>query len=160
MTTSHPAVASLLLCMGLLAAGCGDDSTSSEPAEEHSEESGIQYQKGEDYDETRGGARLLLSYDSSQDAFVGTVTNTTDGILDEVRIEVHLSNGVELGPTTPGDLPAGETADISLSADGEEFETWSAHPEVGRDEGHSGGEEEEHEGEGGESVEGDEHEAE
>ena len=143
------------LCLVLLLAGCGHgDSDASEEHDgnessgEHSEgaeESGTQYTKADTYDETRGGARLLLTYDPDQDAFVGTVENTTDDLLDQVRIEVHLSNGVELGPTTPGDLPAGQTGEVILPADGEQFQTWSAHPEVGRDE-HGGEGDQEHSG--------------
>ena len=159
------------LCVVLLLAGCGhgdsdageehdgneasgEHSEGAEASGEHSEgaegsegaeESGTQYTKADTYDETRGGARLLLTYDPDQDAFVGTVENTTDDVLDQVRIEVHLSNGVELGPTTPGDLPAGQTGEVILPADGEQFQTWSAHPEVGRDE-HGGEGDQEHSG--------------
>ena len=159
------------LCVVLLLAGCGHgDSDASEEHDgnessgehgegaeasgehgggaegsEGAEESGTQYTKADTYDETRGGARLLLTYDADQDAFVGTVENTTDDLLDQVRIEVHLSNGVELGPTTPGDLPAGQTGEVILPADGEQFQTWSAHPEVGRDE-HGGEGDQEHSG--------------
>ena len=126
-----------------------EDSEGNESSEgDEGEESGTQYTKADSYDETRAGARLLLTYDPDQDAFVGTVENTTDDLLDQVRIEVHLSNGVELGPTTPGDLPAGQTGEIFLPADGEQFQTWSAHPEVGRDE---------HSGEGSEGDESGEH---
>ena len=98
------------------------------------EESGILLAKSDIYDHTRAGARLILSYDADADAFVGTVENTTADMLSQTRIEVHLSSGVELGPTTPEDLPPGGISKIALSADGEEFETWNAHPEVGRDE--------------------------
>lgn len=98
------------------------------------EESGIEYSKTDSYDETRRGARLLLRYDKATDAFVGTVENTTAETLEDVRVEVHLSNGVELGPTTPGAIAPGESADITLPAEGEDFQTWGAHPEVGRDE--------------------------
>ena len=98
------------------------------------EESGTLLAKGDTYDHTRSGARLILSYDADADAFVGTVENTTDDMLSQTRVEVHLSSGIELGPTTPEDLPAGGISEITLSADGEEFETWKAHPEVGRDE--------------------------
>ena len=52
----------------------------------------------ETFDAVRSGARLILSYDAPSNSFKGTVENTTDGILDAVRIEVHLSNGSELGP--------------------------------------------------------------
>ena len=162
------------LCLVLLLAGCGhgdsdagEEHDGNESSGEHSgqgsegteggegaEESGTQYTKADTYDETRGGVRLLLTYDPDQDAFVGTVENTTDDLLDQVRIEVHLSNGVELGPTTPGDLPAGQTREVILPADGEQFQTWSAHPEVGRDEhsgeGSEGDESGEHSGQGSE----------
>ena len=120
----------------------GEHSGGTESAE-GDEESGTQYTKNESFDESRRGARLVLRYDPDQDAFVGTVTNTSDAVLDQVRVEVHLSNGVELGPTTPGDLHPGESAQITLPADGEQFDTWSAHPESGRDEHGTG-----HEGEG------------
>ena len=99
-----------------------------------SEESGTQYDKTGTYDETRAGARLVLRYDHEQDAFVGAVTNDIGDVLDQVHVEVHLSSGVELGPTSLGDLQPGETKDVALSADDESFDTWGAHPEVGADE--------------------------
>ena len=70
---------------------------------EDGEESGTQYALGETFDEVRAGARLVLSYDSAANAFNGTVENTTEGTLRRVRVEVHLSNSTELGPTTPVD---------------------------------------------------------
>ena len=85
----------------------------------------------ETYDEVRAGARLSLSYDSTANAFTGTVRNTTSAELRRVRVEVHLSNGVELGPTTPVDLAPGQVADVVLPATGQSFTSWSAHPEVG-----------------------------
>ena len=57
--------------------------------------------------------------------------NTTDNNLKEVRVEAHLSNGIELGPTTPTDLNPGERIDISLKATSKDFNGWTAHPEVG-----------------------------
>ena len=102
---------------------------------EGGEESATQYTRTQTYDEVRAGARLVLRYDPATQAFVGTVTNTTDATLSRVRVEVHLSNGVELGPTTPMDLAPGQSIDVSLPATGQVFTTWGAHPEVG-----SGGE--------------------
>ena len=67
------------------------------------EESGTQYTLSETFDHVRAGARLVLSYDSAGNAFTGKVENTTSDKLDRVRVEVHLSNGIELGPTTPVD---------------------------------------------------------
>ena len=58
-------------------------------------------------------------------------TNTTNAILKQVRVEVHLSNGVELGPTTPADLYPGQIRPISLAATSSSFDRWNAHPEVG-----------------------------
>ena len=68
------------------------------------EESGTRFALSDTFDEVRAGARLVLSYDSTANAFIGTVENTTGYALSRVRVEVHLSNGAELGPTPPVDL--------------------------------------------------------
>ena len=80
-----------------------------------------------------------MTYDAQNNSFNGTVENTTDKTLQRVRVEVHLSNGKELGPTTPADLAAGEKRDVKLSATSKDFDGWSAHPKVGIGE-HGGGE--------------------
>ena len=103
------------------------------------EESGQQFAKNEPYDQVRNGARLKLAYDAATNAFVGTVENTTNQTLSKVHVEVHLSNGIELGPTTPTDLAPGQKTNVELSAAGQDFNKWSAHPEVGSSE-HGGGE--------------------
>ena len=101
----------------------------------------------ETFDMVRGGARLILNYDAQSNGFKGTVENTSNGVLDRVRIEVHLSNGTELGPTTPIDMAPGEVVAITLPATTASFTGWIAHAEVGGGEG--GGESGEH-GSGGE----------
>lgn len=111
---------------------------------ESGEESGTQYAKTDTYDETRNGARLVLNYDSETQAFTGTVENTTNETLDQVRVEVHLSNGTELGPTEPSDLEPGASMAVTLSAEDEEFDTWGAHPEVGESGSGEHGSEENH----------------
>ena len=83
------------------------------------------------YDQVRNGVRLIMAYDAETNSFNGTVDNTTDRTLKRVRVEVHLSNGKELGPTTPADLAPGEKRDIELVATGRDFDGWTAHPEVG-----------------------------
>ncbi len=98
---------------------------------ENEEESGTMLALNDSHDQVRNGARLILEYDVQTNSFIGTVENTTENTLKLVRVEVHLSNGVELGPTTPTDLDPGESLDISLSATDEDFDGWSAHPEVG-----------------------------
>ena len=96
----------------------------------------------------RNGARLILTYDAQSNSFKGTVENTTDETLKQVRVEVHLSNGKELGPTTPADLAPGEKREVQLTATSTDFDRWTAHPEVGESE-HSHGEEHgEHDREG------------
>ena len=102
-----------------------------EEGDSEGEESGQQFAKNETYDHVRNGARLKLVYDAKTNAFVGTVENTTNQTLSKVRVEVHLSNGMELGPTTPTDLPPGQKINIELSAAGQNFNKWSAHPEIG-----------------------------
>ena len=109
------------------------------------EESNVELTLTDTYDKVRNGARLILNYEAQSNAFKGTVENTTNETLKQVRVEVHLSNGKELGPTTPGDLAPGEKRAILLTATSTNFDRWTAHPEVGEGEHGSGGE-----GEGGE----------
>ena len=98
---------------------------------EGGEESGTQFTLSETFDQVRAGARLVLSYDPAANSFTGTVENTTNATLSRVRVEVHLSNGIELGPTSPVDLAPGQTHNIDLPASSQPFSSWSAHPEVG-----------------------------
>lgn len=113
--------------------GSGEQGEDGEGGEsgEGGEESGAQYGLGETYDMVRAGARLVLRYNRATQTFEGRVTNTTRATLTRVRVEVHLSNGTELGPTPPIDLAPGQSVPVRLSARGETFATWGAHPEVG-----------------------------
>ena len=97
---------------------------------EEGEESGVYIAREEIWDVTRRGARLVLSFDAAANAFVGAVENTTERTLCAVRVEVHLGEGPELGPTERTDVPSGEKTAVRLSAEGQDFETWTAHPEV------------------------------
>ena len=107
----------------------------------------------ETFDAIRGGARLILNYDASSNSFRGTVENTTDGVLERVRVEVHLSNGTELGPTTPTNMAPGEVALIDLPATRESFIGWTTHAEAGSgEEGSESGEEHRASGEHGGSA--------
>ena len=65
------------------------------------EESANRLTLDETYDHTRNGARLILVYNTINNAFEGTVENTTAQTLDQVRVEIHLSNGTELGTDNP-----------------------------------------------------------
>ena len=96
------------------------------------------------YDQTRSGARLVMVYSPSQDAFYGIVENTTNQTLTRVRVEIHLTDQsgaitAELGPTTPTNLAPGKKLLIALPAAGQTFAGWSPHVEVGSGEGGEGG---------------------
>lgn len=114
------------------------------------EESATQYGLDETFDMVRAGARLVLRYAAATQTFTGTVENTTGATLQQVRVEVHLSNGVELGPTTPQDLAPGQTIPVTLSATGQVFDGWTPHAEVGPQGAEQGGGSEAGEGGGSE----------
>lgn len=80
--------------------GCTSDGNFGKSGEELNAELAL----NESYDQVRNGARLILAYDAQSNSFKGTVENTTGKTLKQVRVEVHLSNGIELGTTTPVDL--------------------------------------------------------
>ena len=126
----------LLVAILMAALGCDratQQTTPIIPADD--EESTVQLALTDTYDNIRNGAHLIMAYDPASKSFKGTVTNTTDAILPQVRVEIHLSKGgvttAELGPTTPKDLAPGETQDIVLMEEGPPFDMWTAHPEVG-----------------------------
>lgn len=106
----------------------GEHSEGGEHGEE-GEESGDYIGRNANWDTTRRGMRLTLSYNAARDAFTGTVYNTTEATICAVRVEVHLGGGPELGPTEREDLAAGQSMAVTLPADGEGFESWTAHPE-------------------------------
>ena len=128
-------------------AGCGADCPHG-----GGEESGTSLALDEMYDAIRKGARLILEMEV---VFVGTVENTTNRSLENVRVEVHLSNGVELGPITLDDLDPGEmvevTVPVTLEGLGKPFDGWTPHAEVGPGSSGEGGGEH---GPGGESGSG------
>ena len=67
----------------------------------------------ETFDMVRAGARLILSYDAPSNSFRGNVENTTNGVLSQVRIEVHLSGEKVLPYALPVAVPEllpGDTA--------------------------------------------------
>ncbi len=98
------------------------------------EESGPQIGLDGTHDEVRKGVRLILSFDSESSYFVGTVENVSENTVPKVRVEVHLSNGTELGPTEPVDLAPGKKIEVKLSAVDQTFIWWKAHAEAGSSE--------------------------
>lgn len=117
-------VSLVLLVSGLLVA-CDDAADGGPPDESR------RFTATETWDEVVDGAHWTLSYDPSKDVFVGTVENTTQDMLEAVRLEVFLSGGEKLGPSEPQDVEAGESASVSIEVVGEPFEWWAPHPRSG-----------------------------
>lgn len=90
------------------------------------QEEGKEYGLDETYDQVHNGVRLILAYHRASFSFIGSVENITDKKIKKVRVEVHLSNGVELDPTDPKDLAPGEKSGIKIEATGHVFEWWKA----------------------------------
>ena len=155
MNHMHRILAANALVLIVVIIGCSR--TDKQTTDDGKEESGTELARNETYDKVRNGARLVLNYDAESNSFKGTVENTTDETLKQVRVEVHLSNGKELGPTPSADLAPGAKKDVQLTATSTDFDKWSAHPEVGSGE-HSNSEHDEegseHDSEGGEGGEG------
>ena len=112
-----------------------DEGGEGEEGESHDEggegeESGVYIARADTWDVVRRGARLVLAYNEASNAFVGTVENTTESTMCAVRVEVHLSSGTELGPTTRTDVPAGQSIEVELPAGSDAFDSWTAHPEL------------------------------
>jgi len=91
----------------------GPEGSGGEPGE-----SGTRYSLTDTAVETRGGVRLTMSYDVVAETFRGEVVNTTSATVTQVRVEIHLSNGVELGPTPRVELATGESRPVELDASG------------------------------------------
>jgi hypothetical protein len=98
------------------------------------EESGPEIGLDGTHNEVRKGVRLILSFDSESSSFVGTVENVSKKTVPKVRVEVHLSNGTELGPTKPVDLAPGKKIKVKLLAVDQTFTWWKAHAEAGSSE--------------------------
>lgn len=163
MVRKHTTLIAFVMGLAALLLGCssGSEGSEGEHSGEHSErrgehdressehdggeharegeESGAELAREETYDTVRNGVRLILTFDAASNCFAGTIENVTDRPLERVRVEVHLSNGRELGPTEPVALAAGAKGLVQLPAESADFERWSAHPEVGS--GEHGGEE-------------------
>ena len=102
--------------------------------DQEEEEAGEKLALTDTYDQVHNGVRLVLAYHNASSSFIGSVENVTDKTIKKVRVEVHLSTGVELEPTERQDLAPGEKAGIKIEATGHVFEWWKAHAETGNSE--------------------------
>lgn len=124
----HTAFRTATLALLAMVAACRSSST--EPGE-----SGVRWNADQTATDTRRGVDLVISYDASGRRFNGTVTNTTGATVTDVRVEIHLSNGTELGPTPRVDLAAGAKQSVTLDAAGQNFNWYSVHVELGSSSG-------------------------
>ena len=149
MKTSELFVVILVSILLTTSFACNNEPADSErEGKSEGEEAGLRLAINETYDTVRKGMRLILAYDSTSSSFIGTVENVTSDTIESVRVEVHLSNGIELGPTEPVDIASGNKENVRLSAEGQSFNWWKAHPEAGEGEpesGHGGEHKREHE---------------
>ena len=63
--------------------------------------------------------------------FTGTLRNNGTSTARDVRVEIHLSNGRELGPTQKTSLNPGQLIPVRLDASGQRFTMWTVHIELG-----------------------------
>ena len=145
MNKIYSIFAAIVVLLIVVIIGCSR--TAKQATDNEKEESRTELALDETYDKVRNGARLFMNYDAQSNSFKGTVENTTDETLKQVRVEVHLSNGKEFGPTTPADLAPGEKRNVQLTATSTDFDGWTAHPEVGEGEHGHGEEHGEHDSE-------------
>ena len=125
------------------------------------EEEGTMLAISERYDMVNNGVHLIMAYDEANSRFSGSMENVSKEVLNRARVEIHLSNGKELGPTIPVSLQPGEKITIELDAAGQHFDKWNTHAEIGSSEhkhghhtlGEHGTEHREHDGEHGEHSE-------
>lgn len=122
-----------LISVMLLSIACSNSTTPDE------EESGIQYSLSETANENRAGVQAIVSFDTSTSEFTGTLKNITSKTIIKVRLEIHLSNQTELGPTQEFDLAPNEQKVVSLNASGESFSWWTMHAESGSGGSEGGG---------------------
>ena len=88
---------------------------------------GVQNALGDTLDKFDGRTRLVLSYDSTANAFTGTLENTKENTLLRVGVVVYLdSHESQLGPAPLVDLAPGQVIAVTLPVGSKLFTTWSA----------------------------------
>jgi hypothetical protein len=116
--------------------GGGEGNEGGSGSGEAGNESGTLWDYTATADETVKGIRLILKYDPTQEAFIGTLENINTTISPKARVEVHIfdaaGKSTEYGPTTPADLAPGEIRTVTLPTPGAGvFVNFNMHPEVG-----------------------------
>ena len=94
-------------------------------AYESVEEYGNQLKINETFEQEINGLHVIINYHAPTSSFIGVVENTTNTNILGVKVEIYLSNAVELGPTRAIDLAPGEMKNIALLAYWQDFKEWS-----------------------------------
>lgn len=95
------------------------------------------WQRAETATMVQSEMELIVSFDESKQAFIGTLENLASTVAKRARVEVHTFDSnrnamFEYGPTTPVDLQPGAKINILLPAPtAGTFVTFSMHPEKG-----------------------------
>ena len=119
----------IFISIGFLFTSCAGNSINSKD-----NETDRALNPNETYNINLAGVKIILDYDPADNSFKGYIENTTQNIINRVRVGIHLSNDVELGPTLAANLMPGERKDIRLSAKNFVFDCWIVHPKIGDDE--------------------------
>ena len=98
------------------------------------EEGGTEFKKTDTYNVTKKGVQLVLKYNNATNSFIGFMQNKTSKSIERARVEIHLSNGTELGPTKPMTLQPNQKQEIVIKATEKGFTTWFTHAEAGSNE--------------------------
>ena len=89
------------------------------------------YAPGDTLEERHESGRLVLSYDSTANAFRGTLANRGSDPLLEVRIELRLDGSVDRSTTvTLVDVASMQVVEIALHVDDEPFTHWQVLTDV------------------------------
>ncbi len=76
-------------------------------------------------DEVRAGIRLVLSYDSTTNAFTGLLENTTETLLPKVGVAVYLDPHATRLMSSATDLAPSQVIAVTLPVDSKPFTSWS-----------------------------------
>ena len=86
---------------------------------------GVDYTPHVTLDEVRSGIRLVLSYDSTTNAFTGLLENTTETLLPKVGIDVYLDSHATRLSSSATDLAPSQVIAVTLPVDSKPFTSWS-----------------------------------
>ena len=129
-------ISPMLIALVLVTISCQKTNVSPEGLGGEAGESGTMWDRAATANEIVNGVNLILYFDETSESFVGTLENMNTTISPQVKVEVHVydaaGKSTEFGPTTPGDMQAGEVRNVTLPAPGSgNFVQFNMHAEVG-----------------------------